>query len=192
MTCQRNDSNHRTTNFPQICLELNSSDWDGAEVKCQAKGGHLASILTDEEEKRVEDQVNIAIRHYGNNSICGLHRQWWIGLKREQEQKTFSWTDNSTFDYHNIKNMSSGVEPCVFMKFRPESMDLVWKTKPCTEKLCFVCKLGADTDSTSSSSAAVIGGVIAGVCITSLVVFVLLYIWCRRRKRQVSEQQLKG
>ena len=66
----------------QFCLKKPQSNWTKAEDLCQESNGHLASILTYNEEAEIK---KLKIGGCGKDSI------WWIGLKWEMQR--FTWSD---------------------------------------------------------------------------------------------------
>ena len=90
-----------------------------AEDKCIAKGGHLASVISEEENQKVTD------------NLC------WIGGTSENG-KDWSWMDGSPWTYTNwLKNFPTGNYKCL-------GIDGVWKNKPwldwtCVDPGTYVC-----------------------------------------------------
>ena len=61
--------------------------WDDAEKYCQKEGGHLTSVLTEEEDEKVANLTN------GINA--------WIGGSDKELDWSWNWTDSSSWDYTN-------------------------------------------------------------------------------------------
>ena len=73
------------------------STWTEAEDLCQKTNGHLASILTSNEEVEIQKLTNDDCKNY-----------WWIGLKWESKLQRFTWSDQSHF--MNFKNIKNGLD----------------------------------------------------------------------------------
>ena len=61
--------------------------WQGANDDCVAKGGHLVSMHSDNE----------------NSFVAGLFSEgsWWNGLIKVHKGGQRHWSDNSLYDYDN-------------------------------------------------------------------------------------------
>ena len=69
--------------------------WQDAETYCQREGGHLTSILTEEEQKEV-------------SAVAG-GRQAWIGGTDEGIHGAWQWTDGSLWNYTNWWDRCKGL-----------------------------------------------------------------------------------
>ena len=106
---------------------LNHATWMKAESQCQCDGGHLSSVLDDEEAGFLG---NIATQT-GSKS--------WLGLTY-QFNETFQWSDGSETTFTNWKNGNEPNEPnaCALIK---ASFNEEWVSGKCVENRRFVCKV---------------------------------------------------
>lgn len=123
-------------------------------------------------------------------------RRWWIGLRRIDAD--FTWSDNNPVMYRNWGKNEPGTEKdCGYLRLNNWAR---WRSDECSEEYCFVCKSespgngGSRSSSTadSKSRAAAIGGSVTGAFITVAIMVVALYIYCRRRKKNGTQQQSVG
>ena len=135
MPCSKwkNDNIYTT----QFCLKKPQSNWTKAEDLCQESNGHLASILTSNEEAEIQKL-----------KIGGCGKDWWIGLKWEMQR--FTWSDQSPFN--NFKSIVNGTDnnPCFY--FHEDKRKIDWNPSNCEEEYCFVCKYRWIASSASSMS----------------------------------------
>ena len=66
-------------------------NWVDAEAYCQSEGGHLASVLNEEEQEQVSILAN------GHNYV-------WLGGSDKQMEGVWRWTDGSVWNYTNWWN----------------------------------------------------------------------------------------
>ena len=96
-----------------------------AERECQSKGGHLASIHSQEENQKIKQMV-------GSASMA------WIGLKRTTVQtRPWIWTDGTELDFGKWKPDVTDDEKFVSIS----GDDGSWEAKTKDSKLPFVCKV---------------------------------------------------
>ena len=96
-----------------------------AERKCQSKGGHLASIHSEEENQKIKQMV-------GSGSMA------WIGLKRRTVQnRPWIWTDGTELDFGEWKPDVTDDEKFVSIS----GDDGSWEAETKDSKLPFVCKV---------------------------------------------------
>ncbi|XP_053561216.1 brevican core protein [Bombina bombina] len=103
--------------------------WEDAETHCRDYGGHLASIMTPEEQ----DFVNNKYREYQ-----------WTGLNDRTIEGDFQWSDGNPLLYESWNHgqpdsyFLSG-ENCVVMVWHDGGR---WSDVPCNYHLPYTCKMG--------------------------------------------------
>ena len=106
-------------------LHNEQKTWEEAEAHCQGGGGHLASILTAEEDLEVMSLVgekNVWIGGKGRKSHGHTHRSW-------------TWTDNRTWGFTKWDDeQPNRGSNCV------QIYDPKWITYDCDDTIGFVCQ----------------------------------------------------
>ncbi|XP_078543369.1 lectin-like [Lissotriton helveticus] len=112
-----------------------SKTWVEAELHCQSltAGSHLASVHSPEENDFIQRLVLTSAK--GNPQV-------WIGGSDCYKDRTFMWTDGSSWDYQKWNqrepNNSGGREPCLQFNFDKPGM---WNDEKCGGSMSFVCKV---------------------------------------------------
>ncbi|XP_051830214.1 C-type lectin domain family 4 member K-like [Antechinus flavipes] len=110
--------------------------WDAAEETCVSKGSHLTSVTSVDEQEFLYNKAN------------GVH--FWNGLNRKEDQKTFRWSDGTSFDESKTQgfwrdgepNNNNGNEHCVhFLGKELKS----WNDLNCGSSLRFICKWNCES-----------------------------------------------
>ena len=102
--------------------------WEQAEKSCVAKGGHLASILSEAQQNELIE----AVRDEGYNSY------FWIGgRRRSSTDKAYAWSDGSVWSDYN--NHYSGYSPysgyrCLYISSE------WWYFYECSYSMPYVCQ----------------------------------------------------
>ena len=75
----------------QLKLYIEAKNWKDASDHCQTEGGQLASVLSAEEQMKVEKLT-------GDGTVV------WIGASDEEEEGVWGWSDGSPWNYTNWKS----------------------------------------------------------------------------------------
>ena len=114
-------------------LGTDMKTWPDAEAHCQREGGHLASVLTEEEKK-------YAMAASGGLSV-------WLGGTDQEKEGRWMWTDQSPWDYKQWNDMFGSLKygnmgekfNCLLMDWFSKD----WKDLPCHIPNPFLCQLPA-------------------------------------------------
>ena len=102
--------------------------WNEAELACQRKEGHLASVTS----KKVFDHM---LYRAGNNRV-------WIGGKDKWRNGTWTWIDGSPFDFTggwaSGKPSLDSREFCVEL-YNADATDHGWNDVDCDSSRSYVC-----------------------------------------------------
>ena len=109
----------------ELCNELKS--WSDAEAHCQRYGGHLVSVLTQEEQELT--------------AAAASGQTVWIGGSDQEKEGIWSWPDGSKWNYTNWfegYGRKGKSRNCVLM-----FSDNDWADFPCAETFPFLCQFPA-------------------------------------------------
>ncbi|VDP36707.1 unnamed protein product [Heligmosomoides polygyrus] len=99
-----------------------------AESVCTQRCAHLASVHNSAENLFIS-------KLFGTSAAYAL-----VGLAR-QTHGSYSWTDQTPFDYNNFGNNNTAYGECVSMSLLKDLVDVgQWITVGCSLPLPFVCK----------------------------------------------------
>ena len=101
-------------------LHTTKKNWTEAEAECRSEGGHLASVISEEENQELK-------RVAGNKYV-------WLGGRKELGE--WSWSDNFTWGFTDWKSGQSneGDGTCV------ELYRGGWYDTACTKEYAFICQ----------------------------------------------------
>ncbi|XP_041635861.1 type-2 ice-structuring protein-like [Cheilinus undulatus] len=103
--------------------------WDEAESYCRSKGGHLASVHTDD----VSNFLKWLVDPYNKNNGASA----WLGASDTVQVGSWRWTDGSAFKYEpNRFTKNSGWGDCLRMTLTPSPY---WDAIKCSYSLPSVC-----------------------------------------------------
>ena len=96
--------------------------WSEAEAHCQAEGGHLASVLSEEEKQQMKE-------------VAG-HNDFWLG-GRKQHEGTWKWADGASWGYtdwaYNKGNRGDN-RNCLVLAWG------MWTDQDCKTQTPFICQ----------------------------------------------------
>jgi hypothetical protein len=132
---KNNEKKTYTHNYKLIQANMN---WEEAKVHCESLGGHLATITSKEEEKKVLDIVN-------SSDVKVL----WLGANDLNSTGDFKWVNGDDFSYYNWAinepNNEGGVEHYLVL-YKVED-NWLWNDGPLNtneyykaENIGFVCE----------------------------------------------------
>ncbi|XP_058016796.1 brevican core protein isoform X3 [Ahaetulla prasina] len=117
--------------FQGFCYKHFSArrSWEDAETRCREHGGHLANIMSPEEQSFINNQYK---------------EYQWIGLNDRTIEGDFQWSDGSPLLYENWHEGQPDShflygENCVGLSWRKDGK---WSDVPCGYHLPFTCKMG--------------------------------------------------
>ncbi|XP_070695786.1 galactose-specific lectin nattectin-like [Pempheris klunzingeri] len=106
-----------------------SKPWTDAEHKCISVGGNLASVHSADENEFLRDLIE---------RVSGYRRHTWIGGYDAVRERTWMWTDGTSFDYKRWsigEPNNLGTEHCIEMNWRGN----YWNDSRCEHWKSFVC-----------------------------------------------------
>ncbi|XP_058236013.1 ladderlectin [Hemibagrus wyckioides] len=111
--------------------------WAEAERYCQALGGNLASIHSN--------QTQALLKKMGK--ISGSYKRTWIGAQDATQNSVWLWSDGSVFDFSlwhsgEPNHGRGGREHCVEMNY---GVEVLWNDAQCSTNLYFLCQKPAHT-----------------------------------------------
>ena len=113
-------------------LEFNlftaSKTWPAAEAHCQSEGGHLPSVMSREEQRKV--------------AVVAAGNKVWLGGSDKDEEGVWRWTDGSPWNYTNWEpnnGQSGDTYNCVLLS-RPFGSGIKWYDYYCTDTYPFICQ----------------------------------------------------
>ena len=107
--------------------------WADAEAHCQREGGHLASVLSQEEH----EEMMIAF---------GSYSAIWLGGNDQEEEGRWCWSDGAPWNYTKWQ-FKNGRQANPNGKTRENCLKLglwdnvwSWADRPCRDGLPYICK----------------------------------------------------
>ncbi|KAG9332034.1 hypothetical protein JZ751_016221, partial [Albula glossodonta] len=97
-----------------------------AEKDCCEKGGHLASILNEEEKKKF-DEIDLK----PDKDVLV-----WIGLKWSEEAKLWKWSSGDIFQNWTNELLPNSDKNCMVLEEKEKNL---WNEDKCMEKIPFLC-----------------------------------------------------
>uniref|UniRef100_A0A3Q3N4A3 C-type lectin domain-containing protein n=1 Tax=Labrus bergylta TaxID=56723 RepID=A0A3Q3N4A3_9LABR len=108
-----------------------SMTWADAEMNCQARGGHLASVHRFDEYYFIQGMI---VRQ------TGMYPKTWLGGSDAQQERTWLWSDGSYYNFGywcpGEPNNQYGNQHCLQMNFGDQKC---WDDLQCYSYLPFVC-----------------------------------------------------
>uniref|UniRef100_A0A3Q2U6V3 Galactose-specific lectin nattectin-like n=1 Tax=Fundulus heteroclitus TaxID=8078 RepID=A0A3Q2U6V3_FUNHE len=120
------------TQFGSRCFifHYQARTWSDAEKFCIAIGGNLASIHSSDENTFISEMIK---------RETGSTRDTWIGGYDAVTEKTWLWSDGSSFQfvnwYNNQPDNYRGTQHCLEINYGGD----YWNDMPCTSSMPFVC-----------------------------------------------------
>ena len=103
-------------------VHTNKKTWSDAEAHCQSEGGHLISVLDEEEQQKI--------------MIATGEGSFWIGASDQGKEGAWTWTDGSPWGYSSWSpKYDNGINTNCALK-----SDRTWYYYYCTQPLQFICK----------------------------------------------------
>ena len=103
--------------------------WEEARQNCLAAGGDLASILSAQDQSKI-------------NNLTESKPYYWIGLNDRAVEGTFVWSDGSALGFTNWNfaqpDDGGGSEDCAHVNFPTHGE---WNDLPCSLKIKSICKI---------------------------------------------------
>ena len=102
--------------------------WNAAEQSCEGNGGHLATILSEQDQMQVDDV------------LTGYLGFVWLGGRQGSGQSQCSWVSGEEVGYHNWDagkpSRNGRRDDCVYMSGNTKK----WLYNECSENRTFVCQ----------------------------------------------------
>ena len=104
-------------------LYTRKKTWQDADTYCRGRGGHLASIKSEKEQREI--------------SMTSLGDPVWVGGSDKTEEGTWTWTDGSNFSFTNWEAGygNNGEDSNCMM-----SEGLKWMDTSCDSHRAFICQ----------------------------------------------------
>ena len=108
-------------------------NWTDARNFCRKLGGDLVSIHSEVENEKIRN-----IRQLYSSTM-----DIWIGLNDIKDEKNFTWSDGTKYEYKNWKanepnNYGTG-EDCGMIYYK-SAYSGKWNDNECKKKLHFICE----------------------------------------------------
>ncbi|XP_053114487.1 C-type lectin domain family 4 member F-like isoform X2 [Hemicordylus capensis] len=134
---KRSSSGWRLHGRNRYYISKGEKTWYDAEKFCMAKDSHLASVLSEKEQRFITSQ---------------LKRPAWIGLTDENEEGMWEWTDGSQFttqywsagEPSKSEHYEGGEEDCTSIV--PSATGYNWNDADCHKLNGWVCKDSLEVD----------------------------------------------
>ncbi|CAG2204456.1 unnamed protein product [Mytilus edulis] len=122
-------------------FSCNKATWSDSEKNCIARGGHLTSIGTGDENTFILDVLKLM------KDIRKLTTISWIGLTYNNDEKSYKWLSGEPLNYSNWNQGPPQQPDTLNFRNRPGAycalidQSLHWRDEFCSSKLRAICEI---------------------------------------------------